>query len=151
MREEVLRLSREKLGADHPATLNAMQNLAGSYRDAGRLEEALGMEEEVLRLSREKLEPEHPETVIAMGDLACTLKGIGRVPEALALLRKVSVESLDFIPDVRFHLACYECLSGNLEEAKHLITEEIAADPEKKDYALHHPDLTALRNFIQSL
>jgi len=109
------------------------------------------MGEEVLRLSREKLEPEHPETVIAMGDLACTLKGIGRVPEALALLRKVSVESLDFIPDVRFHLACYECLSGNLEEAQQLITEEIAADPEKKEQALQDSDLTAIHKFIQSL
>ena len=151
MREEVLRLRREKLGTDHLDTLNAMGNLAVSYSKAGRLEEALGMFEEVLRLRREKLGADHPHTLIAMQNIAYILKALGRLPDALSLLRKASAESPVVHTGVRYHLACYECLSGNLEEAKQLITEEIAADPEKKEHALQDSDLTAIHEFIRSL
>jgi tetratricopeptide (TPR) repeat protein len=151
MFEEVLRLRREKLGADHPDTLTAMHNLASSYSDTGRLEEALGMGEEVLRLRREKLGADHPDTLSAMRNFAYTLNALGRLPDALSLLRKASAESPVVHTGVRYHLACYECLSGNLEEAKQLITEEIAADPEKKEHALQDSDLTAIHEFIRSL
>ena len=43
MREEVLALSRKVLGDEHPETLLAMSNQAKTYRDAGRLGEALEM------------------------------------------------------------------------------------------------------------
>ena len=151
MFEEVLRLSREKLGADHPDTLTAMQNLAISYSDTGRLEEALGMGEEVLRLRREKLGADHPATLTAINNLAVTLNALGRLPDALSLLRKASAESPVVHAGVRYHLACYECLSGNLEEAKQLITEELATDPEKKERALSDEDLAAIRDYIASL
>ena len=151
MGEEVLRLRREKLGADHPDTLDAMHNLANSYRRAGRLEGALGMSEEVLRLRRDKLGADHPDTLSAMNNLAVTLNALGRLPDALSLLRKASAESPVVHTGVRYHLACYECLSGNLEEAKQLITEEIAADPKKKERALSDEDLAAIRDYIASL
>ena len=151
MRGEVLRLRREKLGADHPDTLKATHNLAESYTDTDRLEEALGMREEVLRLMREKLGTDHPATLDAMSNLALTLNALGRLPEALSFLRRCAVESPAIHAGVRYHLACYECLSGNLDEAKRLITAEIAADPEKKEQALADADLTAIHNFIAAL
>jgi len=52
---------------------------------------------------------------------------------------------------VRYNLACYECLSGNLDEAKRLLAEDIAADPEKKEQALQDSDLEAIREFIKRL
>ena len=144
-KEEKLRLSREQLGPEHPDTLGAMHNLAISYRHAGRLEEALGLFEESLRLRREQLGPEHPNTLEAMNNLAVLLNDLGRLPDALLLLRRASTESPVLHAAVRYKLACYECLSGNLEEAKRLITEEIAADPEKQERALQDSDLKAVK------
>jgi hypothetical protein len=51
---------------------------------------------------------------------------------------------------LRYILACYECLSGNIDEAKSLITEEIAADMDRKETALQDDDLKAIRDFIQT-
>jgi tetratricopeptide (TPR) repeat protein len=102
-------------------------------------------------LTREKLGVEHPDTLAAMQNLATTLTTLGRLPEALSLLRKVSTECPIVHADVRYHLACYECLSGNLEEAKRLITEEIAADPSKKEQTLQDSDLAAIHDFIATL
>ena len=109
------------------------------------------MGEEVLRLRREKLGADHPDTLIAINNLAVTLNALGRLPDALSLLRKASAESPVVHAGVRYNLACYECLSGNLEEAKHLITEELATDPEKKERALSDEDLAAIRDYIASL
>ena len=53
MREVVVALSRKVLGPMHPGTLGAMNNLALSYSDAGRRDEALKMQEGVLALCRE--------------------------------------------------------------------------------------------------
>ena len=64
--ERILRGANQILAADHPDRLSAMQNLAVSYSDAGRLKEALGMHEEVLRLRREKLGADHLDTLTAM-------------------------------------------------------------------------------------
>jgi len=51
---------------------------------------------------------------------------------------------------LRYHLACYECLSGNLAEAKRLIAAEIAADPGRKQQSLADSDLAAIHDFISS-
>ena len=75
----------------------------------------------------------------------------GRLAEAVALLRERAAQSPACLAGVRYGLACYECLSGNLDEAKRLIAEEITADPEKKKQALEDDDLTAIRKFIQRL
>jgi hypothetical protein len=66
------------------------------------------------------------------------------------LLRKASAESPVAHAGVRYNLACYECLIGNHEEARHLIAEEIAANPKKKEQALTDDDLKAIRDFIQT-
>jgi tetratricopeptide (TPR) repeat protein len=128
-----------------------MQSLAVSYSDTGRLEEALGMKEEVLRLRREKQGADHPDTLSAMKTLAFSLNALGRLSEALSLLRRCAAESPAIHAGVRYDLACYECLSGNLDEAKRLITEELATDPEKKEQALSDEDLAAIRDYIASL
>jgi len=52
---------------------------------------------------------------------------------------------------VRHNLACYECLSGNLNEAQELIAKEIAANPEKRNIALQQTDLSAIHDYIRTL
>ena len=46
--EEVLQIQKNKLGEDHPDTLQSMGNLASRYSEAGRRTEALALSEQVL-------------------------------------------------------------------------------------------------------
>jgi len=85
----VLTLDREVLGPEHPDTLAAMGNLANSYSDAGRKDEALKLHEEVLTLDRKVLGPEHPDTLWGMDNLAHCYGDAGREDEALKLREEV--------------------------------------------------------------
>ena len=60
-----------------------MNNLAISYDDSGRREEALKLKEELLPLSRKGFGPEHPATLTAMNNLAESYDEAGRRDEAL--------------------------------------------------------------------
>ncbi len=151
IQEEVLQLIREKLGIEHPDTLSAMGNLARSYAHAGRLEEALGLWEEVLQLRREKLGFEHPDTLRAMNILAGCLNALDRRSESITLLRKASAESSLVYDGVAYNLACYECLEGNHEEARRLISEHLKLHPEKKEQALADEDFAAIHDWISEL
>ena len=51
----------------------------------------------------------------------------------------------------RYNLACYECLEGNLEEAKRLIAKHLSLHPEFKEQAVADADFTAIRAFIEAL
>jgi tetratricopeptide (TPR) repeat protein len=62
-----------------------MNDLAATYFNTGRNNEALKMQEEVLSLSRTVLGLEHPETLVAMNNLAVTYLAVGRKEEALKL------------------------------------------------------------------
>ncbi|KAM7195073.1 hypothetical protein V8F33_006942 [Rhypophila sp. PSN 637] len=53
--------SKRKLGADHPSTLTSMNNLAFTWKEQGRLKDALDLIECCFLLTR-KLGPEHPHT-----------------------------------------------------------------------------------------
>jgi hypothetical protein len=52
---------------------------------------------------------------------------------------------------VRYNLACYECLNGNIDEAKQLIAKHIRLHPAMKAQARQDPDFTAIREFIEFL
>jgi tetratricopeptide (TPR) repeat protein len=151
LQEEVLRIRRDKLGSEHPDTLGSMHNLVISCARARRMEEALVWGQDLLRLSRGSRGQEHPGTLDAMTDLGRTLNALGRLPEALALLRQGCNETHVVAAAVRYNLACYDCLSGKFAEARRLITEEIAANPARKEPALQDFDLAAIHEFIRAL
>lgn len=62
------------LGADHPSTLTGMTNLASTYRNQGRREEAEKLELQVMETRKTKLGADHPSTLTSMNNLAFTLK-----------------------------------------------------------------------------
>jgi pentatricopeptide repeat protein len=63
-----------------------MVNLADTYGEAGRRDEALKLREEALPLRRKVLGPEHPDTLGTMNDLASSYAEAGRMDEAIKLL-----------------------------------------------------------------
>ncbi|KAG4427745.1 hypothetical protein IFR05_016773 [Cadophora sp. M221] len=59
-----------KLGADHPDTLTSMANLASTFADQGRWEEAEKLELQVMETRKTKLGANHPDTLTSMNNLA---------------------------------------------------------------------------------
>ncbi|KAJ7809310.1 hypothetical protein B0H13DRAFT_2479113 [Mycena leptocephala] len=67
---------------NHPDTLIAMENLAVSYGQLGRYQEAEPLEGIVLEKQKQLLGTDHPDTLLAMGNLAGTYCELGRYQEA---------------------------------------------------------------------
>jgi tetratricopeptide (TPR) repeat protein len=84
---------------DHPSTLNAMGNLAMTYRAQGRAGDAARLEEEVLEKMRRILGDEHPDTLTAMGNLAMTYGDQGRAGDAARLQEEVLEKSRRILGD----------------------------------------------------
>jgi tetratricopeptide (TPR) repeat protein len=83
--EKVRTARAAALGADHPDTLTAMNNLALAYKTAGRLDKALPLYEEALRRRQAALGPDHPETLRSMANLAAGYQAAGKLDRALPL------------------------------------------------------------------
>ena len=73
--EETLRLMTAKLGADHPDTLESMNNLAQCYEAVGKMDKALPLLEETLRLTTAKQGADHPNTLTSMNNLGECYRG----------------------------------------------------------------------------
>ena len=87
----MLDMSKKLLGPEHPDTLISMGNLACTYTDQGKWEEAEQLWIEVLDMRNKLLGPEHPNTLISMRNLACTYSIQGKWEEA----EQLDVEVLD--------------------------------------------------------
>jgi hypothetical protein len=72
-----------------------MNDLANSYADAGRQDEALKLREGLLPLLRKVSGPAHPDTLRAMSGLADSCLQTGRTAEALPLLAEASTQKPD--------------------------------------------------------
>ncbi|KFG77601.1 hypothetical protein MANI_021620 [Metarhizium anisopliae] len=70
LREKIFEASQRTLGDEHPDTLDAMNNLANSYRDLGRRQEAMELEEKAFEASQRTLGDEHPDTRDALTNLS---------------------------------------------------------------------------------
>jgi tetratricopeptide (TPR) repeat protein len=86
--EETFKLTKAKLGPEHPDTLDYMNNLAVAYQGAGRAEEALPLFEESFKLRKAKLGLQHPDTLASMNNLAGTYRDAGRFDNALPLFEQ---------------------------------------------------------------
>ena len=88
--EETVKLHKTKLGANHPATLNAMNGLAVADWQQKQLDKSIPLFEETLKRRKAKLGREHPDTLRTVGNLGVNyLKDAGRIAEAIPLLEEV--------------------------------------------------------------
>ena len=79
----------ELLGPDHRDSFTSRNNLAGAYRAAGRLTEAITLYEQVLPDSIRVLGEDHPNTLNSRNNLAYAYQGEGRLTEAITLYEQV--------------------------------------------------------------
>ncbi|CUA74730.1 Kinesin light chain 1 [Rhizoctonia solani] len=70
------------LGPDHSDTLSLMANIAVSYLNLGRYDEAEQMGVQVVSTSKRVLGEDHPDTLAFMGDLAAAYSSMGQYNEA---------------------------------------------------------------------
>jgi tetratricopeptide (TPR) repeat protein len=134
----------------------AMHNLANSYAEAGRRDEALKLKEEVVALYRKVSGPEHPATLTAMQNLAGSYDEAGRRDEALklreqllALKRKVNGPEHSDTIWAMHDLATSYYEAGRLDEALKL-REEVLALCRKVLSPGHHNTLMAMINLANS-
>ncbi len=132
---------KEKLlGSDHPNTLDSAYRLACLLIDRGDFDEAKVLYLRVLDGMKTILGPKHPETLRKTYNLARHLKR-----------KQFDGKSEAWRAGVRYTLICYECLSGNIDESKRLLVEEIAAKPATREQVLKDDDLKPIHDFIRSL
>ena len=108
----------DALGPDHPDTLASRNNLAGTYRDAGRLDKVIALYEQILEDSIRVLGSDHPGTLTSRFDLAGTYRASGRLEEAITLYEQVfSGRSRVLGPDDRSTLTARDDLTDTYWEA----------------------------------
>ncbi len=106
------------LGPHHPDTLASRSNLAGTYRDAGRLDKAIALYEQTLEDSIRVLGTDHPSTLTSRLNLAGTYRAAGRLDEAITLYEQVfSGRSRVLGPDHRSTLTARDHLADTYWEA----------------------------------
>ena len=138
-------------GPEHSSTLINLNNLAHLLTEKRDFTGAELLYRRAIAGFEKALGSDHPDTLNSVNHLGIWFNGLGRFVEALDLLRGYSVKSPIALAGVRYNLACYECLSGNHDEARRLIGDEIATHPKKKVQALGDSDLAAIHSFIESL
>ncbi|KAF5857543.1 hypothetical protein ETB97_005646 [Aspergillus alliaceus] len=87
---DALGLLNVKDGPEHPNTLTSMANLASTFWNQGRWNEAEKLELEVLETRKAVLGAEHPDTLTSMANLAATYPDQGRWNEAEKLFGRWS-------------------------------------------------------------
>ena len=106
------------LGPHHPDTLASRNNLASTYRDAGRLDKAIPLYEQTLEDSIRVLGTDHPSTLTSRLNLAGAYQAAGRLSEAIPLYEQVfSGRSRVLGPDHRSTLTARDELAGAYWEA----------------------------------
>ena len=118
------------LGPDHPDTLTSRNNLAGAYREAGRLGQAIALYEQVLTDRIRVLDEDHPDTLTSRNDLAGAYREAGRLGQAIALYEQVLTDRVRVLGEdhpntltSRHNLAYAYREAGRLDEAIQLFEQ----------------------------
>ena len=141
------------LGPHHPDTLTSRNSLAGSYRDAGRLEEAISLYEQVFSGRSRVLGPDDRSTLTARDELAATYWEAGRIDEAITLKKQILADAMRIMgPDssgasaARLNLAATYRAAGRLDEAITLYQENL--DDVTHIMGPDHPDTFTARHSL---
>ena len=62
-------MRKKLIGAEHPDTLRSMTNLAVTYREQGRWNEAEQLQVQVVEMRKKLIGAEHPDTLSSMANI----------------------------------------------------------------------------------
>ena len=141
----------QTLGALHPDCIQSANNLANIFQKTGDLDAMEKVFSNYLKKLDQSLPKDHSLTLQLVNYLGSLKNKHGKRKHALALLRERAFISATAHDAVRYTLACYECLEGNLTEATRLIADHLQKHPELKDHALVDKDLNAIHKVIRKI
>jgi tetratricopeptide (TPR) repeat protein len=141
------------LGADHPDTLTARNNLAYSYDKAGRLDQAIPLYEQALADRERVLGADHPDTLASVNNLAFAYELASRLDQAIVLYEQALADRERVLgadhPETlasRNNLAGAYQRTGRLAEATALY-ERALADRERV-LSADHPQILTSRDYL---
>ncbi|KAF7942882.1 uncharacterized protein EAE97_006336 [Botrytis byssoidea] len=137
--------SKEKLGMNHPFTLNILAKLASAYRNQGQFDMAERIFVEVMEINKKKFGSHHPDTLISMVNLASTYRNQERWDAAEELFvevmeiskRKLGMSHPNTLININ-NLAFLYRSKGQLNTAEEL--EVQVMETRKKKSGVDHPD-----------
>ncbi|MDZ8083694.1 MAG: tetratricopeptide repeat protein [Nostoc sp. DcaGUA01] len=154
--EQCLKVTKKRLGEEHPSVATSLNNLAALYDSQGRYSEAEPLCIQALALRRKLLGEEHPEVAFSLTSLALLYRSQGRYSEAepfciqaLALSRKLLGEEH---PEVAFSLTSLALLyrsQGRYSEAEPFCIQALAL--RRKLLGEEHPDVALSLNNLAVL
>jgi tetratricopeptide (TPR) repeat protein len=145
----MLQMSLDGFGPEESSeNLRSLNRLLNSQSDIAAAE---AIYRKILKASDIAFGPEDSITLRCLNNLAILLSSTGRPSEAVDIFRSYTVKSNAAARAVKYDLACYECLAGNVADAKRLILECLGHDPDLKFQLRNDPDFLQIREFIQTL
>ena len=85
---DVLEARERTLGAEHPSTLDSVNNLAICLKNMGQLKDAEVLHRRALEAHERTLGAGHPDTLGSVNNLAVCLRAMGQLKDAEALYRR---------------------------------------------------------------
>ncbi|MEH2181105.1 tetratricopeptide repeat protein [Nostoc sp.] len=154
--EQCLKITKKRLGEEHPHVATSLNNLAELYRSQGRYSEAEPLYQHALALRRQLLGEEHPNVATSLNDLTLLYNSQGRYSEAeplcieaLALRRKLLGEEHTDVAASLNNLALLYNSQGRYSEAEHLYIQALALS--RKLLGEEHPDVAICLNSLAAL
>jgi tetratricopeptide (TPR) repeat protein len=154
--EWAVALRSERLGPDHPDTLEAQENLAVVLMQLGELAAAEPLFQQCLEARRRVLGPDHPQTLTAVNNLANLLSAQGKLAEAEPLLRqclegrrRVQGPDHPLTLTALGNLAILLLRQGKLAEAEPLFRQNL--DALRRRLGPDHPDTLLSLNYLASV
>ena len=141
-------------GPEHPDTLWSLDNLGALLKDKGDYNGLMALYLPAIEGREKALGPNHPDTLDSVSNLGDILRQMGKLQDAVELLSKYALVSDVGREILRYNLARYECLSGNEERARQMVTDELSTsdDPAAgKAQMLEDADFQTIHDFIRSI
>ena len=149
--ERLLAARERLLGRDHPDTLITRNNLANTYKAAGRVDEAITLHEQNMATRERSLGPDHPDTLTSRNNLAIAYRAVARLDEAISLDEQtLTARERTLGPDhpntltSRSNLAASYRDAGRLDEAISLHEQTLAI--RERVLSPDHPDTLGSRS-----
>ena len=146
---DLLQVLLQVLGADHPDTLMAMNNLATALNGRGQFAEAEKLRRQTLEIRRRTLGPNHPYILLNIGALALELSHEKRYGEAEKLFRErieaaTNTHRPDLISGAWYDFACGSAIAGHRAEAFAYLRQAIDLGQQAPDDIASDADLKSL-------
>jgi non-specific serine/threonine protein kinase/serine/threonine-protein kinase len=151
--ERARRTREDRLGADHPDTLETKNILADLYYDQGRYDRAEPLRQEMLQACIAKFGADHHNTLVAKHNLALLYQALGKYDQAETLyqeaLQPLTAKLGTDHPDIlagKKNLATLYFDQGRYDQAETLLEEVVQGLTAKR--GADHPDTLNAKNSL---